>query len=242
MVRGVYAAAAGMTTQYKKIDVMGNNIANVNTAGYKQNELSLKTFGDELAARTDDNTKVGTIPLCVVLGEESTDLSDGTQVSTSLNTDLAINGNGYFAVRDGAGAVKYTRSGNFSVDNQGFLILPSGEQLLGANNQPINVGTQNFSVSLDGTVLRQDGTTTRIPLFGADNANIAKRRDGFFDVTGATQANGTIRQGWLENSNTDVIENMTGLMKAQRAFQGNQQAMQVTLQTMDRLVTDVGKV
>lgn len=242
MVRGVYAAAAGMTTQYKKIDVMGNNIANVNTVGYKQNELSLKTFGDELAARTDDNTEIGAIPFCVSLGEESTDISDGTQVSTSLNTDLAIDGNGFFAVRDGAGAVKYTRSGNFSVDNAGNLVLPAGEQLLGADNQPINVGTQNFTVSLDGTLIRQNGTATRISLYGAANENIAKRRDGFFDITGAIPADGSIRQGWLENSNTDVIENMTGLMKAQRSFQGNQQALQVTLQTMDRLVSEVGKV
>lgn len=242
MVRGVYAAAAGMTTQYKKIDVLGNNIANVNTAGYKQDELSLKTFGDELAARTDDNTEVGRLPLCVSLGDEATDLSDGTQTSTSLNTDLAISGNGYFAVRDGAGAVKYTRSGNFSVDNQGFLVLPTGEELLGANNQPLNVGSQNFTVSLDGTLIRQNGTAAKIPLYGAGNANIAKRRDGFFDITGAAPANGNIRQGWIENSNTDVIENIAGLMKAQRSFQGNQQAMQVTLQTMDRLVTEVGKV
>lgn len=240
MLRGIYSSAAGMTTQYKKIDVIGNNISNVNTTGYKQDNVTLTTFGKELASRTSDSKEVGTLPLCVYLGKESTDLSNGTLAYTGLNSDIALAGDGYFAVRTAAGETKYTRSGEFSVDNQGFLALTGGERLLSAGGGELRVGSENFNIALDGTVTTQNGTIGKVAVFNTAANGVSKRRDGFFDLQGATEANTEIRQGWLENSNTDIIENMTQMMDSQRAFQGNQQAMQVSLQTLDKLVTEVG--
>lgn len=244
MVRGIYTAAAGMITQSKKIDVLGNNVSNVNTNGYKQNGITLADFGKELATRTDDNTQVGTMPLCVVLGKESSDLSDGTLKSTGISTDLAVTGTGLFAVESpNGGGVKYTRSGDFSVDAQGYLALPTGERLLSQKGTALHVGGNNFSISSDGTVALADGTANKVNVYtSASTQNIAKRKDGFFDMTGATASTGQIKQGWLEDSNTDVVENMTGLMEASRSFQGCQQAFQVTLQTLDKLVTQIGSL
>lgn len=244
MVRGIYSSAAGMITQYKKIDVLGNNIANVNTSGFKQNSITLADFGQELAIRTDDNTQVGSMPVCVVLGTENTDLSGGTLKSTGISTDLAVNGTGLFAVESqNSTDIKYTRSGAFSVDAQGFLALPTGERLLSQNGTALYVGGSNFSISSDGTVKLANGQTNKVDLYSSANTqNITKRKDGFFNITGATAANGEINQGWLENSNTDVIENMTGLMEATRSFQGCQQAFQVSDSMLDKLVTQIGNI
>lgn len=241
MVRGLYSSAAGMTTQYKKIDVLSNNISNVSTTGFKENDITLSIFGEELATRTDDNTDVGTMPLCVVLGQETTNLTGGTLKSTGISTDLAVTGAGFFAVESADGGVKYTRGGDFSVDAQGYLALPSGERLLSQNGTALYVGGSNFTVSSDGTVTLPDGTADKIDIYtSADTQNITKRADGLFDITDAAAADGEIKQGWLEDSNTDIIKNMTGLMETTRSFQGCQQSFQVSLETLDKLVTQIG--
>lgn len=242
MIRGIFSSAAGMITQYKKINVLGNNTSNVNTPGFKQSDVSFATFGDEVARRMDDNAAIGDIQQYVVLDSEKSDLSQGNFKQTNLSTDLAVEGSGFFEVQDGAG-VKYTRAGDFSVDTQGYLALPTGERLVGADGAPLQVGTDNFSVSANGTVSTVNGAVGKINLYTSQNAaQIVRRDDGFFNINGAQQANGLLKQGWLENSNTDVVGNVTEMMAATRSFQGCQQAFEVTDQTLDKLVTQVGSV
>jgi flagellar basal-body rod protein FlgF len=244
MVRGIYSAAAGMITQYKKIDVLGNNISNVNTTGFKQSDISFSDFGQELAVCSDDGKQIGSMPLCVVLGQESNDLTPGALKSTAINTDLAIDGTGFFAVRTPNSAdTKYTRAGDFIVDPQGCLSLPNGEQLLSQNGTPLYVGDNNFKVNTDGTVTLSNGTTNKIDMY--TSANVTKRKDGFFNLPGAAAvppANGQIKQGWIEDSNTDVIKNMTEMMAATRSFQGSQQAFQISSEALDKLVSSIGSI
>lgn len=242
MVRGIFSSAAGMITQYKKINVLGNNTSNVNTPGFKQSSVSFATFGDEIARRMDDNTVIGSMPQYVTLDKETADLSQGNFKQTGLNTDLAVSGNGFFAVHDGNG-IKYTRAGDFSVDTQGYLALPTGERLIGANGTPLQVGTDNFAVSADGTVSTVAGAVGKINIYASqNNAQVVRRNDGFFNINGSQPANGMIKQGWLEDSNTDVVGNVTEMMAATRSFQGSQQAFQVTDQALDKLVTQIGSI
>lgn len=243
MIRGIFSSAAGMISQYKRIDVLGNNIANVNTPGFKDNDLAFTTFGEEIVSRMADDKNVGNLQY-VTLNGETTDFSSGTFKQTGLSSDIAINGNGFFAVQ-GAGGVKYTRDGEFSVDAQGFLALPTGERLLGANGTPLQVGTDKFSVAMDGTVTTATGNVGKIDVYMPRNAtaqNIVKRNDGFFNINGAVQANGSFRQGWLEDSNTDIVGNMTEMMESTRAFQGCQQAFQVSNDALEKTVTQIGSI
>lgn len=247
MVRGIYSSASGMISEYKQIDVLGNNTANVDTAGFKADNLSVTTFGDEITKRMQDNVTLGDMPEGVTIGSESTDLSSGAYQQTNISTDLAINGNGFFAVESpSGGGVKYTRDGEFSVDSQGFLALPTGERLLDANGQQMNVGGDQISVAPDGTVTTATGAKEKIDIYDTQNdkQNVVKRTDGFFNITGATPvaqtAVGSIKQGYIEESNTDMVSNMTQMMEATRVFQGCQQAFQVSDDTLDKLVTEVG--
>jgi flagellar basal-body rod protein FlgG len=236
-----------MISEYKQIDVLGNNTANVDTAGFKADNLSVTTFGDEITKRMQDNVTLGDMPEGVTIGSESTDLSSGAYQQTNISTDLAINGNGFFAVESpSGGGVKYTRDGEFSVDSQGFLALPTGERLLDANGQQMNVGGDQISVAPDGTVTTATGAKEKIDIYDTQNdkQNVVKRTDGFFNITGATlvaqTAVGSIKQGYIEESNTDMVSNMTQMMEATRVFQGCQQAFQVSDDTLDKLVTEVG--
>jgi flagellar basal-body rod protein FlgF len=244
MLRGIYSAATGMITQTKKINVLGNNIANVNTAGFKRDEIVLKSFDEELTTRLDDGTQVGSLSVGASIGGVSVDFTQGPMEQTNLATDLAITGNGFFAVEalPGSGGVKYTRDGNFQVDAQGFLALASGERLLSSDGNPLYTGGNGFAVSRDGKVNVSGNTLGNIALYCAQDGTYAKRSDGFFNIATPMKVNGSIMQGYVENSNVDAVDEMTGLMQAQRSFQSCQQAFQTAGQTLDKLINQVGSL
>lgn len=240
MIRGIYSSAAGMIAQYKKINVLGNNVSNMSTPGYKRDDVAIDTFGQEMIKQMGSNQNTGDILDGVGLANEYSDLTTGGYQNTGENTDLAIQGTGFFAVQGVDGATKYTRAGDFEVNAQGFLALPTGERLMGANG-PIYVGSNKFNVSLDGTVTTANGTTAQITLYNAPNdRSVQKRKDGFFNIAGVQAGGGVIRQGFLENSNSNAVSEMTKLLESTRAFQGCQQAFQVTNSTIDKLVNQVG--
>jgi flagellar basal-body rod protein FlgG len=234
-----------MITQYKKIDVLGNNISNINTDGFKRDDLSLKSFDEEITTRMTDDVPVGSLSDGVAVDIVSTDYTQGAMEQTGRNTDLGISGDGFFAVEasPGGGGVKYTRDGNFSVDPGGFLALSSGERLLDSNGSPVKVSGDSFTAASDGTLTVGGVNIGSISLYGPAGPNgIAKRTDGFFDITAPTVSNGKIMQGFIEGSNVDAVDEMTGMMQATRSFQSCQQAFQVNSDTLDRLINQVGSL
>lgn len=238
MIRGIYASAAGMIAESKKIDVIGNNVSNMGTPGFKSDSVTLGTFGDELLRMMNDNVPVGNLPYGVTITAENTNLTEGSFKNTGDSTDLAIKGNGFFAVQDAAGAVKYTRDGDFQVDAQGYLATSDGSRLLGANG-PLYVSGNRFSVASDGTVTTQDGRTERISLY---DGQAQKRADGYFNVANPGAATGMLMQGYQELSNSDAVTEMTELMSSTRAFQGCQEAMSTINSTLDKLVNNIGSL
>ena len=243
MLRGIYSSATGMITQYKKIDVLGNNISNVNTDGFKRDELTLKSFDEEITDRMTDGVPIGSMTGGDAVNAVSTDFTQGDPEQTGRDTDLCVMGDGFFAVEDGQGGVKYTRDGNFNVDQNGYLELSSGERLLDENNQPLHVGGDSFAVSSDGTVTAGGSTLGKIGLTASAAADgVRKRSDGFFDITSPTAAGGHILQGYVEDSNVAAVDEMTGLMAATRSFQASQQAFQVNDDTLDKLINQVGSI
>jgi len=235
-----------MITQSDKIDVLGNNIANINTDGFKGDGVALKSFGDEMIDRMEEGVPVGSLSVGVGIGSVSTNFTQGGMEQTGLDTDMGVEGDGFFAVEatPGGGGVKYTREGDFTVDPGGYLELPSGERLLGTDGKPIEVGGDSFAVSASGVVTSPAGTALgTIGLYSAQGGGTAtKRTDGFFDIASPTAATGVIKQGNLEDSNVDAVGEMTGMMEATRTFQACQQAFQVNSDTLDKLISQIGSI
>lgn len=245
MFRGIYSSATGMITQQNRIDVMGNNISNINTDGFKSNEVTLKSFQAEMARRMTDDVPVGDMSVGVTAGSVSTDFSQGNLEQTGEDTDLGINGTGFFAVEavPGGGGVKYTRDGNFSVDAQGYLQLSSGERLLGADGQPIKTGGNIFQTAADGTITENGTNIGKIQLYSPSGSNgISQRSDGFYDITSPAASGAAIMQGYIENSNVDDVNEMTGMMEATQSFQSCQQAFQVNIDSLDKLINQAGSL
>ena len=214
MIKSMYSSATGMLAQEQRLDVIGGNIANANTDGYRRDAVTLRSFNEELVSRLPDDAAVGSLSTGAEVASVRADLSQSGLQSTGLTTDLAAEGDGFFAV-DTGGTVAYTRDGSLHLDTQGYLALSGGQRLLGENGQPIYVGTDRFTVSSDGTV---------------------RQADGFFTLANPQTTNAAVRQGYLEDSNVDVAQEMTTMMAATRSFGTCQQAFKTADDTLDQLL------
>jgi len=266
MLRSMYAGVSGLRTHQTMMDVVGNNIANVNTTGYK---ASASVFQDVLSqtlqgASAPTGTTGGTNPAQVGLGVRmagiSTNTGQGASQLTGRATDIAIQGDGYFIVDQG-GEDLYTRAGSFSLDATGQLVTPAGGlvQKVGPGGGPIKVpmdGTiESFSIGPDGQVV---GVPTaggpviaigQIALASFPNPGGLEKVGGSLlrgtQNSGAVIAGpgapgvagrGTLSVGVLEMSNVDLAQEFTNLIVAQRGFQANSRIISASDELLQDLV------
>ncbi|NLF35308.1 MAG: flagellar hook-basal body protein, partial [Clostridiales bacterium] len=149
MVRGLYTSATGMTVQRNKMDVLANNIVNAETTGYKKDTLVTSSFDEVMLLRVNDPGvsiygagRTGPYSFGTHVDELVTHFAGGSLEETGRSTDLAIVGQGFFVVET-PGGERYTRSGNFSVDPEGYLVTGDGHYVLGEGGR-LRVGSDGF--------------------------------------------------------------------------------------------------
>ena len=246
MLRGLWSAASGMAAQKLTIDVIANNLANVNTTGFKKSRSdfedlmyqtirqagSITSTGGQVA--TGIHVGMGAMPVGV---QKAFMQGDFTETKNEL--DLAIEGNGFFKVLSN-GDEFYTRAGNFKLDSEGNVVTSSGDSLQPEFTIPID--TVSISIDKTGTVtvFDQAGTGSSlgvIEIYTFPNApglfslghNLYRPTDASGDPIAGTAGSdgvGTIVQGFLEMSNVDVVEEMVAMIMAQRAYEINSKAIQ----------------
>ena len=218
MLEGLYTAAAGMAAQERRLDAVSNDIANVNTAGYKKVRLGFR----DLVYQADGPTGVAT-----GAGAAITQLGRGSQQGALQQTgnplDLAIQGDGFFQVRRADGSVALTRAGAFLADGRGQLVTPNGETLVPPIQIPRGFDAANIGIASDGTVTANGRRLGRIQLVTVPAPNgLAPAGDNNYLPTAASgavrPATGTLAQGVLEASNVDLADAMVDMMSAQRSY------------------------
>jgi flagellar basal-body rod protein FlgG len=163
MVRGLYTGASGMIAQMKRIDVLSNNLANVNTPSFKRDSTIMKAFPEMLMRRINDDgvrvLPIGSYDLMPVIGKMGTGVevnevytrfAQGSLKQTENNFDVSLEGEGFFSVTTPEGE-RYTRNGSFLIDRDGFLVTKDGYQVLGENGS-VQLKKNNFIVDEDGNV------------------------------------------------------------------------------------------
>lgn len=249
MIQGLYTAASGMLAVESKQSAISNNIANASTPGYKRSEPILSgfysMFSEELRNpfRFDDNSAPGG---GVRVGETYPDLSAGVLVETSNPLSMALQGDGFFVVETPNGE-RYTRSGAFTVNQQGQLSTQEGYPVQGTGGTPIDVRGSNVEVSRDGNV-RVDGTVAgQLRLLNFESTRNFKREgSNLFSappeaLQTATPPTSTFVQGnALENSNVNLPKEISSMMLGLRAYEANQKVVQAIDATMGRLIDQVG--
>lgn len=246
MLRGLWSAATGMAAQKLTIDVIANNLANVNTTGFKKSRADFQDLMYQSIRQAGSITSTGgQVPVGIHVGMGTMPVGvqkvfmQGDFTETKNELDLAIEGKGFFKVLSN-GEEFYTRSGNFKLDSDGNVVTSSGDTL-----QPeFAIPTDTVSISVDktGTVTVFDPAGTGSSLGGIEvytfpNAaglfslghNLYRSTDASGDPIAGTAGSdgvGTIVQGFLEMSNVDVVEEMVSMIMAQRAYEINSKAIQ----------------
>ncbi len=226
MNSGLYAACAGLLARTQALEVAANNLANVNTNGYK---AQLPSFHSVLASANGSvsgNELREAVNNFGVLGENRTNLAQGNLEHTGSDLDFAIQGEGWFAVQSGAGRL-YTRNGNFHVDRNGRLATADGDPVAGAEG-PILIPPGKLSVSNDGTISVDGALAGQLQIvnFAPGTTVTAVGGANFSAPAGSERASqGSIMQGSLEGSNVNGVTAAVELVALQRHADMLQQAL-----------------
>ncbi|MGZ3725014.1 MAG: flagellar basal-body rod protein FlgF [Pseudobdellovibrio sp.] len=263
--KGIYTALSGALAQSLKIDTIANNIANVNTTGFKKDQ---QTFGEYLTAHEKEQ-EVITVPRVPASVESFYDMNGGDKSfvnSTGTYTnfeqgslkftggklDLAIDGQGFFEVSTPSG-VQLTRAGNFTIDGNGQLVTKDGSAVLLEGDGSPESRTVRFSgqapayISDAGEVFDGKEKLGKISLLNVANPdslqkvgnnNYSFKSNMPAEVTKVAVPN--LKQGFLETSNVNIVNEMTDMIMAQRVFEGTQKAIHAYDQMADKLINVVG--
>ena len=248
MMKGFYTATTGLINRGNIINTISNNIANSNTVGYKKDDVILKSFGEHITNKLSDseNTAIGSTNSGIVEDQVYTDFEQGQLQSTGNSLDLALEGEGLFTVQLANGDTAYTRNGQFKVDQDGYLTDLQGDKVLSTDG-PLNVGTSNFSVTKSGEVFVNNESIGTLDISTPDSTtSLLKQGDLLFKDTNTTAkmavSTATVRQGYIENSNVDMIKAMSDLMENSRAFQSCGQLVKMMDNVMDKSVNEIARI
>jgi flagellar basal-body rod protein FlgG len=249
MIRALWTSASGMAAQQMNLDVIANNLANVNTAGFKKANVQFQEMMyDTQEAPGANSTDSSTVPTGIQVGYGSKpvaterNFSQGSLAQTGNTYDVAIQGSGFFKLTMPDGTNAYTRDGSFLVNADGQIVTSQGFLVTGAGT--IDPKAQNVTIGADGTISATvNGAATKIsPItistfpnpqgLTSSGSNLYTESlasgtaiDG---QTPGTNGIGTLQQGYTETSNVSVVEEMVNMIQAQRAYEINSKAIQTS--------------
>lgn len=234
---GMIEGTETMLAHERRMDQIANNLANVDTAGYKKEDI---TFWEMMFTAADKRPRVGK-GLKIL-----TDQQQGSARQTDNSLDFAINGDGFFTIQTPAG-VRYTRNGNFTLNSEGQLSTSDGNLVLG-DGGAITLADQNIQVGRDGQITANGLPISRLGLVSfpdlqaleKEGANLFRLKEGATQQQPVERPN--IQQGYLEGANVNIVTEMTEMIDLQRAYQSQQKAIQTTDDIDQQSTSRVGKL
>lgn len=256
MLRGMYSSISAMIGLEANQQVITNNIANINTTGYKAETLIYKSFNEFLISNNDryisgqgKKQMLGGLSSGVNIDDITTNYTQGTIKTTDNDNDFAINGKGFFTIRDNEGNIRYTRDGAFKVNGNGYLVTSSGYEVLGINQRTNNlegiyVGNQKISMDNNNNLLLNSNIAYKFHIVDfADYNELNKIGQNLFEGNNAIEAeNYYVQNRAKETSNVDIIDATAALMSNLRAFEANQKVVQVMDSTLSKIASEIGAV
>jgi len=246
MMRALYTAASGMAAQQYNIDTIANNLANVNTTGFRSNQARFQDLIYQQVRAAGTPVGASVIPVAqevglgVKVGSSEKLFTQGVLQQTSNSLDIAIEGDGFFQVTQPDGTIAYTRDGSFKEDANGAIVTADGFLLspqitIPQNATGVNVGQDGtVSAQIPGQQLPQTLGQIQIVRF-TNNAGLAPKGQNLFSQTGASgvptisapglNGAGSLQSGYIEGSNVSVVNEIVNMITAQRAFEANSKAV-----------------
>ncbi len=276
MVRGIYTGASGMIAQQAKMDVTANNLANVDKTAFKKDTTIFKAFPDMIIRRINDDG-VGIIPVGsydsmpyvgklgtgLEVNEVFTQFEQGALMRTENQFDLALEGQGFFAVQTERGE-RYIRNGSFTINEEGILMTHNGNPVLGEKGI-IKVQKHNFIVKANGEIVINREQSDQQVVGQTENEwqdplVLDKLKLVDFPYKRHLKKVGTsmfmetpesgpplepeklkVEQGFLEKSNVNVVRGMVDMIEVQRSYEANQKSVTTADSTLGKLINEVGR-
>lgn len=253
MVRGFYAAAAGVFSGQKSLNVISNNIANATTAGYKSQSTMESSFGEHLVSRLSEldgvaSNNIGPGSFITINNSEYTDFMQGSLESTGRSVDMAIHGEGFFLVESEKYGQVLTRNGQFEIDEEGDLYLPGVGKVLNDGEDTIHLENSNFTVSPSGTI-RIDGQEADALYIAVKNEDTVLKSvgNGVFqseegDFEQAEPETYAVMQGNIEKSNINMAQEMSKIIAGQNHYQSCTQILKMYDKINEITVNQIGRI
>lgn len=249
MIDALYISATGLRSQQEQIDVISNNVANMQTPGFKKSRVSFAEVTNAVVSNgflqgrgsAGAGTKIqSTLPI----------FSEGEMRMTKNATDLAIDGAGFFELENSLGERVYTRSGQFRIDTDGYLTSVDGLRLAQGIQIPQDAvdlrisGAGEITAKLGDNIERTELGVLELAGFASPDALQAIGNNNFAPTEASGTASfgragdpgfGKLQQGYIEMANVDMIDEMTSLVMAQRAYQLNARVLQASDQILETI-------
>lgn len=260
MIKGLYTPLSGALSQEKALDVIANNLANINTVGFKGESVTFKviepepfkayptplppanfklSLDDVMPLKGNDISYVG-------ISQVHKDFSQGNAITTKNPLDFMIEGKGFFAVNTNEG-IRYTRNGSFSLGPDGALVDKSGNPVLGEKGN-IFVRSNDFEVNHLGEVFQDGELIDRLSIYDfAETNNLEKVGNNYMFYDGSEESISkleypSLKQGFLEGSNVNAVKNLTAMILAHRSFEAYQKTIKSYDSMMEKSANRIGEV
>jgi len=263
MSDGLYIASSAGVKQQRKLDVVSNNLANMNTPGFKKDELVYKELeppfqGAHRALESNRNTLLPSglsnkEVSYVGVDAQTTNFAQGTLLKTGNPLDVALEGDGFFAL-DTPEGIRYSRVGNFRIDEQGQIVDKEGNPVISTDDASLLVPPGGVQITIGQEGIVSAGTGTAIQPLGQikvvrfDNPGLLRKEgDGMYRVTDPEQraiphGEARVMQGFVENSNVNAVEEMSKMIQTLRTFEAYQKIIQSVDEADQQSVTSIARL
>lgn len=257
MIRSLYTSGWGMLARTKEMDVISNNLANVNTTGFKTDKAIMESFPDMLTRRINDphgqnpRGEIGNMQLGSDVSQIHTHYKQGQLLTTENRFDFGIDkaDAAFFTIgvinENGDLDEYYSRDGSFTRNINNELITKSGDLVMGENG-PIILDGENFVVSENGTITLDGEVIDRLKMAQFEDTSILRKLGNnlitALNTEGIQEFTGEVRQGHLEQSNVNTIREMVDMISVMRSYEANQKVVSAVDETLGKAVNEVGIV
>ena len=248
MIRGLYTSGLGMMKETKRLDVIANNLANASTNGFKSSGTVNGNFSEMLESVRMGKDQIDMANYTPDVVNVYTDFTQGSLISTSNSTDLAIinDDNSFFEVEADNGEKYYTRNGAFLINKEGYLVTTDNYKVLGEDGYIKTESYGNINVSGTGQVTDENGNLLgKLSLRSFENPQSLERLGnsylGMTEISTYREFEGEVKQNFLEASNVNTVNEMVDMIEVTRAYEANQKVLQANDELLAKSAT-IGRI